>query len=50
MKTPSVLYTKEEGKNAVADDVMAMLTDVVARRIAAQVIERMALYTDEQQH
>ena len=34
--------TKAEGKeNGVTDCVMAMLTDVVARTIAAQVIESM---------
>ena len=36
-------YMKVEGKeNGATDCVMAMLTDVVARTIATQVIERMA--------
>ena len=48
MKTPSVLNTKEEGSNVVSDTVVAMLTDVVARKIAAQVIEQMALSADVQ--
>ena len=49
MNSPSVFCTKEEGKKVVADEVLAMLTDVVARGIAAQVIERMTLTADEQQ-
>ena len=48
MQTPSVLYTKEEGSNVVSDTVVAMLTDVVARKIASQVIEQMSLSADVQ--
>ena len=32
----------------VSDCVMAMLADVIAREVAAQVIEQMALLVDEQ--
>lgn len=42
--------TKAEGiENGVADCIMAMLTDVAARTIAAQVIESMTVSADYNQ-
>ena len=43
-------YTKAEGiENGVTDCVVAMLSDVVARTIAAQVIESMTRPADNNQ-
>lgn len=40
MSSPA-LYTKENGTSKTEDAVMVMLADVVARRVAAQVIGQM---------